>query len=289
VREPAERFYYGVAIMTMSSLLFGVMAIAAKHAATQLPGPEVAFVRFLIGLLACAVVATRHRFVFHNWRGLVMRGAFGGAAVYLYFLTIEHLSVGTATLLNYTSPVFTALWAALFLREGLRVSTVLALAITTVGVMIVIGAQGDVVHVTLDRWQLTGLASAVLSGAAVATIREVRRTDGSWEIFASFCLIGAIITGVPAVPHWVSPTPRLWFVLGAVGVISIAAQLLMTFALGFVRAAIIGLVQQLTPVVTMAVGASLYGDRLSPLALGGAAITLVGVSVGAYYAAARRD
>ena len=38
----------------------------------------------------------------------------------------------------------------------------------------------------------------MLSGAAVATIREVRKTDGSWEIFAAFCVAGAAIAAVPA-------------------------------------------------------------------------------------------
>ena len=43
----------------------------------------------------------------------------------------------------------------------------------------------------LGPWQLVGLLSAVLSGAAVATIRQVRKTDGSWEVFTAFCVAGA--------------------------------------------------------------------------------------------------
>src|SRR5262249_4218496 len=96
------------AIMVTAALLFGVMAILAKAAAARLPGPEVAFVRFVIGLLACVVAATRLRLRANNWRGLFWRGAFGGAAVLCYFLAIAHLPVGMATLLNYTAPVFTA-------------------------------------------------------------------------------------------------------------------------------------------------------------------------------------
>ena len=37
-----------------------------------------------------------------NKVGLLMRGAYGGAAVLFYFLGIAHLPVGIATLLNYT-------------------------------------------------------------------------------------------------------------------------------------------------------------------------------------------
>src|SRR3954470_17117394 len=108
------------------------MAAIAKAAALRLPEPQVAFVRFLFGLGACAVVSTRRPLRARNMRGLVWRGAFGGAAVLCYFLCIEHLPVGIATLLNYTAPVFTAVWAALFLREPLdeRISSISAIGAT---------------------------------------------------------------------------------------------------------------------------------------------------------------
>lgn len=76
------------------------------------------------------------------------------------------------------------------------------MALATSGVALVSGASWG-----FGRWVLVGALSAVLSGAAVATIREVRRTDGAWEIFAAFCTGGALITGVPALRHWVRP-PR---------------------------------------------------------------------------------
>src|SRR3954465_7522131 len=120
-------------LLVLSAVLFAFMAFVAKMASARLPAPEVAFVRFGIGLLACGVVATRIRLRLNNGVGLLMRGAFGGAAVLFYFLAIAHLPVGVATLLNYTGPVFTALFAALFLREPLGASTFAALSLTTFG------------------------------------------------------------------------------------------------------------------------------------------------------------
>ena len=105
-------------ILAVCSLLFALMAVIAKAAAARLPGPQIAFVRFLLGLVACAVISLRRPLRARNKRGLFLRGLFGGAAVFCYFLTIEHLPVGIATLMNYTAPVFTAFWAALFLRRG---------------------------------------------------------------------------------------------------------------------------------------------------------------------------
>jgi drug/metabolite transporter (DMT)-like permease len=267
-----------------AAILFALMAVLVKVAAAALPGPEVAFVRFAIGLAACALAATRLRLRTRNRMGLFLRGAYGGAAVLCYFLAIEHLPVGVATLLNYTAPVFTALYAALFLGEALRRGALGALLLTSIGVVLVIKGQAPPGSLGLGTWQLVGLASALLSGAAVATIREVRRTDGSWEIFAAFCAVGALITGVPTLAAWKTPRPSEWGALLAVGLLSVAAQLMMTYALRYVRAAVAGVVAQLTPVTALALGWLLFRDAIAGIAALGALLTLAGASWGTYLA-----
>ncbi len=281
--------YYGVLLLAIAALLFGVMAVTAKRVSAHLPAPEIAFVRFAIGLAACVVIATRRRFVAHNWGGLIMRGIFGGTAVYLYFLAMEHLSVGVATLLNYTSPIFTALWAALFLGEHVRGSTLSALVLTSVGVVLVLTGNAPVDGFHLGRWQLAGLCSAILSGAAVATIRELRKTDGAWEIFLGFCLVGCAITAIPVARHYIPPAPHEWVLLAIIGGVSIVGQMLMTYALRYVRAAFAGVIAQLTPVSTILFGVVFFGDHFSGRAVVGALVTLVGVTLGAWVAAAPRQ
>ena len=275
------------AALVTAALVFALMAVLAKVAARRIPGPEVAFIRFAVGLAAFAIASRRIRMRANNKLGLVMRGAYGGAAVLLYFLAIAHLPVGIATLLNYTAPVFTAIYAALFLGEAVTPATVAALCLTTAGVALVISGTAPPGSFGIGPWQLTGVGSAMLSGAAVATIREVRRTDGSWEIFAAFCIAGAAITGPPALAAWVRPDAAEWALLLGVGLSSLVAQLLMTHALRYVRAAVGGVIAQLTPVASLAVGWALFGDRLGELALVGAALTLAGVSLGTYLAAGR--
>jgi drug/metabolite transporter (DMT)-like permease len=279
----APRAASALAVLALCSLLFGLMAVVAKAAAARLPGPQVAFVRFLFGLAACALIATRRPLRARNTVGLVLRGLFGGAAVLCYFLTIEHLPVGIATLLNYTAPVFTAVWAALFLREPLDASSVGALALATCGVVLVSLGTSRNAPVGAGYWLLVGAMSAVLSGAAVAVIREVRKTDGAWEIFAAFCAGGALISGVPAVRGWLSPSAREWWLLAVVGALSVVAQLGFTWSMRYVRAAPAGIIQQLTPVGALALGWLVYGDRIPPLSAIGAVLALTGVSWGAWH------
>jgi drug/metabolite transporter (DMT)-like permease len=271
-------------LLITAAILFAAMAVVAKRAARVLPGPEVAFVRFVIGILACVIAATRIRFRSRNKIGLLLRGGYGGAAVLLYFSAIAHLPVGVATLLNYTAPVFTAVYAAVFLGEAVRSATLGALVVTTLGVVLVITGMAPPGSMGFGLWQMVGVGSAMLSGAAVATIREVRKTDGSWEVFAAFCVGGALITSGPAIKGWVSPTSAEWEALVAVGLISVVAQLLMTYSLRYVRAAVAGIVAQLTPVAAITMGWLFLGERIAGLALLGAAVTLAGVSWGTWLA-----
>jgi drug/metabolite transporter (DMT)-like permease len=272
-----------LAILAVSSLVFAVMALIAKAAAVRLPGPQVAFVRFLFGLGACAVISVRRPLRPRNRMGLLWRGVFGGSAVLCYFLTIEHLPVGIATLLNYTAPVFTAVWAALFLGERLDATSIAALAIATSGVVLVSLGTSRSFPAGVGPWLLVGALSALLSGAAVAVIRQVRKTDGAWEIFAAFCAAGALITGIPAVRGWVVPSGSEWWLLAAVGGASVIAQMGLTWSMRYVRAAPAGIIQQLTPVAALALGWVIYGDRIPPLSMLGAALALTGVSWGAWH------
>jgi drug/metabolite transporter (DMT)-like permease len=269
-------------MLVVSSLIFGLMAFAAKRATARLPGPEVAFVRFVIGLGAVGVAAlTGVRLRPVNWWGLFLRGLFGGLAVLLYFIAISKLPVGTATLLNYTAPVFTAVFAALFLGERVSLTTGAALLLTFAGVVLVLRGHAAPGYIGLGRWEACGMASALLSGAAVTTIRAVRKTDGSWEIFAAFCLVGVLATAPMALRGWVTPTPVDWLLLGAVGATSVLAQVLFIYSLRYVTAATSGVISQLTPVSALLLGVAILGEPLSLVSLLGSGVTLAGVALGA--------
>jgi drug/metabolite transporter (DMT)-like permease len=268
-----------------AAVVFALMSVVAKWAVSAVPGPQIAFIRFLIGLAAVAVASTRVKLRAENKTGLFLRGLFGGTAVYLFFLSIEHLPVGIAVLLNNTAPIFTAIWATVFLRERPGLATLGALAVATTGVVLVLDGTVPAGGFALGRWEIVGLGSAVLSGAAVATIREVRKTDGPWEILGAFCLMGAIVTGIPTLHHWVAPTPTQWGALALVGLLSIGGQLLMTYALRYVRATVGSVIAPLNPVTAIALGWLLFGDSLAVVAIAGVVMTLAGVTWGAYIAA----
>ena len=264
----------------LSAVSFALMAFAAKLAAKTLSGGEIAFIRFALMLLPLLLVPrlARRALAYDRLDLLVYRGIFGGSAVLLYFLAIAHIPVGTATLLNYSSPIFSVLFAALLLGEGVRRWVLLPAGIAFLGVALVTGglAEGGL-FTHFGRWEAVGLASAVLSGAAVAAIRAARRTESSWAIYGSFTVFGLLTTAPVGIFHWRTPNGREWLLLVVVGATSIAAQLLMTYAYRWVTNVQSGAMAQLTVLIAFALGALFLGEAFGWNQALGCLLTLAGI------------
>lgn len=269
--------------MLASATLFGLMAFAAKVASVRLSGSEVAMVRMAVGLAPCLLIPRFRRSAFHFKRVdlLFYRGFFGGLAVLLYFVSIAHTSVGIATLMNYTSPLFSGICSALFIGERMSARVLIPLPIALAGIVLVVQA-----HATpgggVNVWTLVGLASGISSGAAVSAIRAARRTESSWAVYTSFCLIGLLMALPSGIGGWITPTPKEWLALAAMALTAIGAQLLMTFSLRWVDAMTVGVISQLAVLVSMALGACFLGEVVTSLAAVGTVLTIGGV-VGVMY------
>ena len=239
-------------------------------------------IRFAVALLPILISPSFRRaaFTFTRIDLLFYRGVFGGLAVLLYFLAIEHIPVGIATLLNYTSPIWAGIFAAAFIGERIRARVALPLAVAICGVVLVVRGNATSAELAgFGPWETAALGSAVLSGAALTAIRMARRTEGSWAIFASLSLFGLLATAPFGLRDWVRPTMGEWGLMIAVGVISIGAQMLMTHAYRWVEAMVAGVVSQLGVVVAMALGAIFLLEIPGPAVLAGTGLTLLGVTL----------
>ena len=266
--------------MAAAMVCFALMAFAAKLASAELSGSQVAFVRFIIMLLPVLFVPRlgRKAVEFQRLDLLLYRGVFGGVAVLLYFLAIAHIPVGIATLMNYSSLIFSIPFAAIFLGERVDRRLLLPLVAALAGLLLVTlgdGASHSLLH--LGVWELAGLGSSILSGAALTAIRAARRTEGAWAIYGSFSLFGLLSTAPFGIASFQAPTPREWLLLVFVGVSSVVAQLLMTWAYRWVTNLQAGVISQLTVVVSMLLGVVYLGDRLTTAQILGSLLTLGGV------------
>ena len=261
--------------MVVAAASFGAMAFAAKIASRQLAAPQVAMLRMVIGLLPCVVVPRYRRAALHFHRAdlIIYRGVFGGLAVMLYFLTIQHTNAGIATLLNYTAPIWSGTFSALFIGERITGRVLIPLPLALGGLYLVVTGNA----VGISRWMAVGLLSAVASGAAITAMRVARRAENSWSVYASFCFFGVLVNLPLALRSWKMPTATDWIALVATAVSAMVAQLLLTFSLRWVDAMTVGVISQLAVPVAMALGALFLGERITATAAAGTALTIAGV------------
>ena len=261
--------------MVVAATSFGAMAFAAKIASRNLAAPQVAMLRMAFGLLPCIVVGRYRRAATHFQRMdlIVYRGVFGGIAVMLYFLAIEHTNAGIATLLNYTAPIWSGLFSALFIGERIPARVLLPFPVALSGLYLVVHGN----QLGFSRWVAIGLLSAVASGAAITAMRVARRAENSWSVYASFCFFGMLVNAPLALRSWRTPHLADWLAIIATAASAMIAQLLLTFSLRWVDAMTVGVISQLAVPVAMALGAVFLHERITAIAALGSALTIAGV------------
>jgi len=263
-----------------AGLLFGLLAVLARIAATHgFAAGQVATVRFGVGaVLTLGLFRLRPG----TWRPvnrplLVTRGALGGLAAFLYFVALSLIPAGQATLLNNTFPVIAVGISFLTLHERPTLHLLVALALTSLGVFLVLGGG----HLGFQpSWgQLVGIASAFLGAGAVTSIRALRATDNAPTIFFFFTVGGLLVSLPFALGPW-SAAPGPWAAALAAGVVSFLAQMFMTEAYGALTVAEAAVWQQLTPVASYLWAGALLDERLSLVGAMGVGLGIVGVAYG---------
>lgn len=244
--------------MVGSSLCFAVMGALVKLASETLPFQEVTFFRAFGGLVLIAAWMLLRRLSFAaNDKGLlVWRGVMGWAALTAYFYAIAHLYLADAVLLNYTSPFFTALLAAFFLKERLTARTSLCLAAAIGGVALVVGPKGGFWNIGA----LAGLGSALFAALAYVAVKRATANNSPWAIVLYFSLVASLLTLPWLVRDYHAPTPHEWLLLAGVAASATVAQVLMTYGYQLARASTASIVSLFTPLFAALLGFACFQD-----------------------------
>lgn len=273
----------GIAVIAVSSLFFGLMAVLTRLLAGQVPAAEIATVRFAVGAVGCGFLFLGQRRLpqLGQWRLLGLRGILGGVAVVTYFFAIERLGAAAATVLNYSSPIYAAAFAAWFLGETSTPMRRLGLVVATSGAVVVTLSTGSVEHPLVpDVGAIAGFISAIAGGASMTVIRRLRDDTDATTVFFAFCVVGFLLSLPLAAPSWVALSGSALLICLAVGLLSIAGQLLFTWGMGFTSATAGSATTQLVPAVAWTLALGWLGEPLTLLGVVGALLCVSGVLLG---------
>ena len=254
--------------MIASGLLFSTMGALIKHISTQLPNEMVVFFRSAMGLLVLLPWVWRRGFGHlktPRWRGHLMRGLAGVAAMYCYFYAIAHLPLAEATLLNYSTPLFVPFIAATWLGEKFSRRLWIAIGSGLAGILLILKPGMDI----FTPVSLIGVAAGVFAALAMVSIRRLTHSEPTLRIIFYFSAVCTAVSAVPLLWRWQSPEPGLWVLLVAVGALASLAQSLLTRAYSCAPAAQVGPFTYSTVVFAAIAGGVFWGEFPDILSLAG--------------------
>lgn len=217
-----------VGFALLSAFSFAGMAVGVRLASQSLPLSEVVFFRNFIALLVLLPLMLRNHtslrtqhFPLH-----MLRAGAGVIATYFYFYALDNLHVADALLLNYTSPIFIALFAVLWLKEDWTLHRRLALGLSLLGLSLLFRPSSDLFSLA----GLSGLCSGALAGLALTTVKRLTHVDDPISIVVWFALLASMVSAVPMLWFFLWPQPMAWLWLLLVGCCGSLGQLSLTWA-----------------------------------------------------------
>lgn len=214
----------------------------------------------------------------------------GFLALLAYFYNIAHIPLGDAVTYSKTAPIFTAIFAWLFLNEKLSLSSWIAVFIGFGGIVLIAQPSG----IAFSKYDLLGIFSGVGAALAYTSVRELRNYYDTRMIVLSFALVGTIVPLLLFIiskyfymqeldfmmGKFVMPKGVVWLYVIGLGALGTMSQYYMTKAYGETKAGIVGAVSYTNIVFAILVGVML-GDSLPSFvtACGIALVVMAGIMV----------
>lgn len=214
--------------MTISALAFALLNVFVKKLG-DFNVYQIVFFRSIGTLLFTIPYLIKNRISFLGNKRLLLifRGIVGCIAMTLFFMSLQHLSMGTAVSIRYVSPIFAAFFALFLLKEKIKHIQWLFIIIAFIGVIILKGFDNQINNIGL----IYVILSAIFTGFVYIIINKIGAKDHPIVIVNYFMIISAIIGGILAISNWVNPKGIEWLFLLLLGVFGYFGQIYMTKAL----------------------------------------------------------
>ena len=217
-------------LMTLSSVLFGFMALTIRLASEQLHPFQIAFFRNFFGLLFAIPILLRHGPSILKTEKLSLyfvRCTIGIVSMLCGFWAIVNLPLAQAITISYSTPLFVTIGAVLVLGEVVRARRWTAVSIGFIGILIVMQPGAD----TFSAGSLVALLAAALSASVAISIKFLTRTERPDTIVLYTTMIWVPLSLLPALWVWQMPVGITWLWIVASGFFGTVAHMLWTRAL----------------------------------------------------------
>ena len=250
-----------IAWMVLAGLCFSATGVFVKLSGGLLIVWTVIFGRSaVIAVMTFILAKTQEKSLsFEEPRWLLARCITGLSAMACYFYAIPLIPLTTAVVLQWTSPLFVALFSGYLIKERVSPFLFVCIGVAFVGTVLIISPSFEAVEINA----IYALISGVLSALAYLSIRQLRSTASSESVvfwFAVFCVIFSL--PFSAKELFTLSSYEIQILIG-VGVTAGIGQIGMTRAYHAAKAAYIGAFSYSTVVVSWIYGFFIFNEILS--------------------------
>lgn len=257
------------------TLMLG-MTVAGRAATKEIDVFQIMELRAIIGLAllyplihaAGGFRAMRSKVIGqHIGRNVVHYGA-----QYAWLLALTMIPLAQLISIEFTMPVWTAIFAGLFLGERIGGWKIVSIILGILGVVIIVRPGLD--HV--DPGQLIALCAAVGFGISVTMVKGLTRHDSVLVIIFWMLVVQGIVGIAPAVLVWQWPSAAVWpwiLVIAACGTFS---HYCMAKAMTHADATIVIPMDFLRVPLSALLGYLLYSEMLDAWTVAGGLLILFG-------------
>ena len=266
-----------IATLWMAGTLFSFMAMAigGRELSGGLSTFQILFFRSLVGLLIVGVlvaVTGKRRISTRQLRWHLVRNIshFGGQ--FGWFYGIAYISLAKVFAIEFTLPIWTAILAAVILKERLTPPRIAAILFGIVGMLVILRPGMGV----MDTASMAVLAGAVCYGLSHTLTKKITVHDPPVTILFYMTLIQLPLGFFLSVSNWAFPAPGMWPWIIVVGIAALSGHYCLARALAIAPATVVVPMDFLRLPLIALVGFILYNEGLDYFVFIGAMIMLAG-------------
>ena len=169
-----------VLLMILSGVCFVAMHSAAKYLADEVHIFEIVFLRcaLVVVILSPFLFKEGKKSLFTKQpKNQIYRIVTNSIAILLFFYGLSISPLSLATVLNFTAPIFTVIFAVIFLKEKLTTHRLISLLLGFIGVMCVLRPD-----LSFNLGGLLVLLSSLVWASSLIFIKKLTKTDSAVTI-----------------------------------------------------------------------------------------------------------
>ena len=219
----------GVFWMIVTGALFVAVTAVVKYLGTAIPAVEAAFLRYALGIVLLVPMLTqvlKTHFTPQLWKLFLARGAFHCVGVALWFYAMARIPIADVTAMNYLSPVYVTLGAALFLGEPLAMRRIVAVGAALIGAVVVLRPGFR----EIETGHVAMLIAAVAFGGSYLLTKRLSDLVAPGVVVLMLSICVPIGLAPLAVSVWVPPSIADIWLLFVVAILATLGHYTMTLA-----------------------------------------------------------